>query len=158
MRNYFLLYTTLLLIVFSGCGEQPVYSSSVSVSDPWLYDQPMTYTIDIEDNTAQYDLLYDLDYSTDFGFQNLYVNIATAFPNGKTTEDILSLNLTDGAGTFLGDCSSSNCSVEILLQENFKFESVGTHTIKVFQNGREEKLNGIYGATLKLFKRKTAKK
>lgn len=157
MRNTFLLYLGLLLVALSGCGERPIYSATDSVSEPWTYDQPLSYTFDIEDNSTFYDLLFDLEYGTDFGYQNLYVKIVTEFPNGKSSKDIVSLNLTDGAGTFLGNCSSSSCEVEILLQEKFKFESVGKHTISVFQNSRETQLDGVKGATMKLFQRNNKK-
>jgi len=145
------------LVALSGCGEQPIYSATDSVSESWTYDQPLSYTFDIEDNSTFYDLLFDLEYSTEFGYQNLYVKIVTEFPNGKSSKDIVSLNLTDGAGTFLGNCSSSSCEVEILLQEKFKFESVGKHTISVFQNSREPQLDGVKGATMKLFQRNNKK-
>jgi gliding motility-associated lipoprotein GldH len=99
-------------------------------------------------------MVLSMTYGLDFDYQNIYVKIETHYPSGELTEDILSLNLTDGMGIFLGDCNSSKCEIDILLQEKFKFKEKGEYTITIIQNGREENLEEIYGAELQLFKNK----
>lgn len=140
------------IISFIGCGDSPVYSKYLSVEEPWKHESPLQYEIDIKSETEYYNLVLALSYGTDFGYQNLYVKITTEYPNKSTAEDIVSFNLTDGSGSFLGDCNSSKCVADIFLQENFRFQSSGKHIIRIYQNSRDPELEGIIGAEMKLLK------
>lgn len=143
------LFVTLCMM---GCKEQPTFSKSISIDGTWSYSNELVFPFQISDTETYYDLILGLTYGSDFGYQNIYVKITTKYPDGNEVEDILSLNLTDGAGTFLGNCSSSKCDIDILLQEKFKFRSSGDYTITIIQNGREEHLDKVFAAELKLYK------
>jgi len=150
--NYVVLF--FVLSFMTSCGDGSTYSERQSISqEVWTYDAPMVFSFDIASSDILNDLILSLEYSTDFGYQNLYVKIITEYPSQGSTEDIVSLNLTDGRGSFNGDCSGSKCTTDILLQENFRFKETGNHTIKIYQNSRESELKSISGGTLKLFEK-----
>ena len=151
MRLVHFLSIALLFILIIGCNERPLFSKKIDIEGTWNYDNKLTFPIEVDNLELEYDLILSLTYGTDFGYQNIYVKILTQYPSGNETEDILSLNLTDGAGIFLGDCNSSKCEIDILLQEKFKFKENGDHVITIVQNGREENLESVYGAEIKLF-------
>ena len=149
MKSFLFCLSVLLLI---GCGEGPLFSKKVSIPEGgWTYESPLTYNFDINSSESQHDLFLSLTYSQSFGYQNVYVKIITEYPTLETVEDIVSLNITNSSGTFLGDCNSSECKIDILLQEKFKFKETGNHIIKIYQHSRENELTGIYAAELKLF-------
>lgn len=154
MKHLNFIVCILMVVIFIGCGEKPIYSKKINTEGSWTYANELSYPIAITDINLNYDLILSLTYGIDFSYQNLYVKIFTHYPSGKIDEDILSLNLTDGNGLFLGNCNSSKCTVDLLLQENFKFNEAGDYTIKISQNGREDKLENIYGLALKLFEAK----
>ena len=151
MRFMYIVVFSLFTLLMSSCGEKPVFSKNIDIGGSWSYSNELQFPIDIDQLDQSYDLIFSLTYGTDFGYQNIYVKIITQYPSGKKEEDILSLNLTDGSGLFLGDCSSSKCEIDLLLQERFKFNEKGQHVITIIQNGRKDNLEGVFGAELKLF-------
>lgn len=154
MNKTYIFLFAFLVIGLTSCSDRPVISISQSINGDWNYDSPLIYSLDIQSDDTVYDLILELTYSTDFNYQNIYVNIETQYPNGEKVDDVISINLTDGAGTFLGNCNNKECDIEILLQEKFKFKDIGTHIISISQHSRKENIPGISEGKLKLFKRK----
>ena len=150
-----LILSFFLFTMLTSCGDRPDYSKFIAINGDWTFDNPLVYSFDIDSPEEVYDLFLRLKYSTDFGYQNIYVKITTEYPAGEPTEDVVSLNLTDGSGSFLGDCNSSSCEIDILLQEKFKFKQPGSHKITISQNGREANLSGVQSGELKLYKHKS---
>lgn len=144
----------LILFALIGCGEKPIISVDAEVDDQWPYEKSMDFDFSIANIDASYDMFLSLEYAPDFGYQNLYVNIETNYPKGSKTEDVVSLNLTDGMGSFLGGCNSTRCVTDILLRENFKLQEKGDYQLKIYQHSREKNLEGVIGGKLKIFKRK----
>lgn len=144
----FILFTLLVI----SCGDSPKYSKDISIPDgKWTYENPLIYDFEVESTEVLNDLFLSIKYGTDFGYENIYVKIVTEYPTKETTEDVLSLNLTNGSGSFLGDCNSSTCTTDILLQERFRFEEKGKHTIKIYQHGRDAILEPVFGGELRIF-------
>jgi len=151
MRFLNIVLFSFFFVLFIGCGEKPIFAEKNDLGGSWNYDDKLSFQIEINKLDLSYDLVLSLTYGQDFGYQNIYVKIITQYPNGKEDEDILSLNLTNGQGIFLGDCSSSKCEIDLLLQEKFKFNQEGKHVITILQNGRVENLEDVYAVELKLF-------
>lgn len=152
MRFLNVIIAALLVISLIGCGESPVFAKKIKLDGKWSYNEKLVFPVDVENLDHTYDLILSVTYGTDFGYQNIYVKITTQYPSGKEDEDILSLNLTNGSGIFLGDCNSSECEIDLLLQEKFKFNEEGQHVIIIEQNGRTENLENVFAAELKLYR------
>lgn len=137
-----------------GCGNGAKYSKNQSITNGlWKHDNPLTYDFEVESTETLNDLFLSLKYGTNFGYQNIYVKIVTDYPTKESVKDIVALNLTNGSGTFLGNCNSSTCTTDILLQENFRFKEKGKHTIRIFQHSRNAELQSVFGGELKLFEK-----
>ena len=132
-----------------SCGPEVIYEEKIKVTDPWSYDEDMVYIFDVIDTTQKYNLIYELTHSKEFKYQNLYVQISTTYPNGRKVEDQVSLQIANKKGEFYGKCFT-NCSLDIGLQEKFRFKDLGKHTIAISQYSRIEKLQGIKSGTLVL--------
>ena len=152
MRILKVIFCSALIVIFAGCGEKPVFAKKIDVDGKWAYSNELKFPFEIDELEDTYDLILSLTYGTDFGYQNIYVKIITEYPNGDKDEDVLSLNLTNGMGLFLGDCNSTECEIDLLLQERFKFNQKGKYNITIIQNGREDNLENIFAAELKLYK------
>lgn len=145
---------TLFCLGIIGCGHSPKYSKKQTITNgQWEYEDPLIYDFDIESAEVLHDLFFSIKFGTDFGYQNLYIKIITEYPTKESIEDVVSLNLTNGAGSFLGDCNSSSCTTDILLQESFRFMETGKHTIKIYQHSRDAILESVLSGELKLFEK-----
>lgn len=146
-------YLILALVLFSSCGPSAFFSESITIPETgWSYDNPLSVTFDVPDTTGVYDLYLTLNHSEDYRNENLYVKIATLFPNRDTINDIVSIQLIDDEGYWLGE-GSSTLSQETLLQTDFKFLDAGTYTIEIRQHSREAELKGIGEVGIALFRK-----
>lgn len=135
-----------------ACSEQGIVFSEEKLfsEDTWSYAEPIVFKIPVNDTTTRYQLLMDVSYSTDFDFQNLYVNVTTSFPDKKKIDDVLSLELADDRGIWNGKCSATECTAPILLRNDFRFQQTGIHTISFDQHSRKDNLKGLKAFRLKL--------
>jgi len=152
--RYLLFVSILILLV--GCGPEILYEQSHEVGEEWTYDETMDFDVDIKDTAQLYNLEFILDHKVGFAYQNIYVNITTTYPGGKKIADEVSLQLANKRGEFVGKCGGEECSITIVLQEKFKFQKLGKHTISIAQHSRKSVLDGISKGVLKLIKYKSA--
>jgi len=146
--------TALILLTLLGCGPKEVFEKEVDLGEDWSYDEVMSFEIDVTDTTQLYDLHFELSHSSYFTYQNLYVLISTTYPDGTEIKDQVSLQLADKLGEFNGNCSGEKCMVNIVLQENFRFQNKGMHIIAIAQHSRKEVLKEIFAGKLKLIEAK----
>lgn len=109
----------------------------------WSYSEPASFSFDINDVSNKYNLYLDIDHSTDFPFENLYVRIHTKFPDQTSVSDTLSIQMIGNLGNWIGNCNGSNCDLKVFLQEQIKFKAAGAYTIQIEQFTRSEQLNGV---------------
>jgi gliding motility-associated lipoprotein GldH len=146
------------LFVLSCTERGLVFSEErVILEDNWSYAQPISFDIPVSDTTTLYQLLLDVKYSTDFDYENLYVNVTTTFPDKSEVTDVLSLELADDRGVWNGKCSSTECVAPILLRNDFRFKQLGKYSINFDQYSRENNLSGLKAFELKLLEAKTSK-
>ncbi len=140
-------------IFFSSCGPSAYFSERITIPETgWTYDNALSVAFDVPDTTGVYDLYLTLDYSEAYSNENLYVKIATVFPNQDTIHDIVSIQLIHDDGYWLGK-GSTTLSQETLLQTDFKFLDAGSYTIEIAQHSRETQLEGIKEVGLSLIQK-----
>ncbi len=136
-----LLLFTLFLV---SCGPDYAFREKKNIQgDSWTYTDSLTFQPVIEDTLALYALYLDVEHTTNFPFQNLYVLIHTGFPDGRRLSEQVSLELADRAGNWYGRCSGERCQLRIPLQETAFFQQPGPYTITIEQNTRRDPLPGV---------------
>ena len=149
MRFLFLLLTSGLLL--TSCGPDVVYDQAQpTANDGWAYADSLIFEFVIADTTRRYDMELALDHATDFATQNLYVELATEFPDGRRTVQPVSLELANNYGDWFGDCGAERCDFSVVLQPAARFDEVGAHRLVVKQFSRAERLRGVAGVGLRL--------
>lgn len=153
MKINFAALSLFLALLLSACGPNYVYQHKTTLSnDTWTYQEVQQHTVEIKDLKHLYNLIIGVKHSPDFAFQNLYVKIKTIFPKGETREQIVSLNLSDGSGTWFGSCSGQTCSLDLPIQQNAIFETPGKYQFIIEQYMRTEKVTGVKGLSFKVEK------
>jgi gliding motility-associated lipoprotein GldH len=127
-----------------SCGEQHFYAEQRSIDRAeWHYVDTLSYQVEIKDTIARYDIGMKIIHGTEFSFQNLYIKIITVFPDGETVSQTLPIDLADHTGIWYGDCGNRECSVEVRLQSNARFDRLGNHLFKVIQYMREDPIREV---------------
>lgn len=141
------------MFCFISCQEKPLFDASLNFEDgKWSSENVLTLDFEIEEPEEKYDLNLFVGHTTEFEFQNIYLNITTIFPNKNEVEKSIPVDLANKRGKWNGNCNSKKCKLQVYLQEGFKFKEKGKYTIKVEQHSRIEKLEGINFLNLGLFK------
>lgn len=150
--NFFKAITPIFIgILLIGCGPNYIFEEEKTIPDgAWAYSDTLTFDFNIVDTTKVYNLYLEVDHSTDYRFQNLYVKIKTKFPKGNQIEQTVSLELANKFGLWLGDCGSENCEITIPIQEQVYFQESGEYRIILEQFMRENPLKELNGFGVKI--------
>lgn len=148
----YLLYPFPLIFLLGSCGPSVLYQKSIEIpGENWLYADTLDYHFTVEDTTQIYNLYLTLWHNRDFPFQNAYVMVYTAFPDGQRISERLSLQMMDPeTSTWLGDCGKESCRLELALQEGAFFEQAGEYSITLEQHSRRNPLPGVEKVELKI--------
>ncbi len=148
----FAIILSIFFLIFVSCKDTDyIYQQKKSVSyKGWVYADSLQFNFDIKDTSKIYSLLMDIKHTTEFPYQNIYLNISTSFPSGKFLQQKLSSELADKTGKWYGKCSGKECIAPINLQGKAKFNELGKHKITIAQFSRDSALLGISAIELKL--------
>ena len=136
---------------FFSCGDSYLFEKTHAIEKgEWTYENTLDYTFEITDTTKIYNLLLEVEHSTDYAYQNCYFKIYTQFPSGEKTDQLLSIDLADGIGRWQGDCGSTSCTILLDIQKQAFFNALGSHTITLEQHMRKNPLKGIEQLAIKL--------
>jgi len=95
-------------------------------------------------------MILTVDHTDQFPYQNLYVEALTTFPSDTSIKQLLSLEMANEAGFWLGECQGSNCQLSIPIQSNVHFQEKGSYTLNLEQYTRRDSLIGLKGIGLSI--------
>ncbi len=145
------LFYFLVFVIFLGCKKNYLFEDSYVIeSGEWTYQDTVDFKFEIKDTTKIYNLFLDFEHSTDYEFQNLYINIYTYFPSGKRIKELVSFELANKGGVWFGDCDAEQCKLEVPIQQNAFFSLPGNYVMTVEQYMRKSPLHGIRSIALKI--------
>ncbi len=140
-----------LSMMLAGCDRDRVYSGNHRFPDQgWCHGDTVSFGFSIADTSARYNMYLDLDHTTAYPFQNLYVRIHSAFPDGKVLTEQHSLELQEKTGEWLGGCNGTACAARIVLRERMYFDKPGEYRLSFEQYTRTDCLAGIEKLSLVL--------
>lgn len=147
----FISCTVGLIFFFSSCGPNYIYEKQFQIAnDGWTYNDSLQFEVNIEDTLQLYNLYLDIDHTTAFPNQNLYIRIHTQFPNGKREGKPVSVDLANKMGTWNGKCSGEDCQLRVFLQQDAFFDMPGLYQFTVAQHTRLDTVPAIKSLSLKV--------
>ena len=136
-----------------SCSDNTIYKTKQEINgEYWTYEDAISFSLEAPDTINWYELGLDVEHSSEFSFQNLYLNIDTGFPSDTILTDLINLDLAKKSGEWNGRCSSSSCTNPFILKQRFKFEELGNYSFSFKQASRQDSLQGIQNLSLKLKK------
>ena len=76
------------LVIFS-CDSNRVFDEYQSLPNQWNKDSIITFNVTPPDSINAYNVFLNLRNSNDYKYSNLFLIVATKFPNGKVITDTL---------------------------------------------------------------------
>ena len=147
----------ILPILFLACNGYQ-YDEQRKIKDAdWAYKDLLEFNFEISDTMSLYNIYLEVTHDAAYTAQNLYAKVFVTFPNAKERADIVSLELADGRGEWIGNCSSKKCTRRIPFMPNAAFDQIGKYKLKFEQFTRLEKVKGIESLRLIVEKLKDKK-
>lgn len=150
----FLLIITLFAMLFCCCNRKEYYGEVTMLPDEkWSIDNPLYFTVNIEDSMQYFNMYILLRNTTDFETQNFYVFMKTKYPDGHSEQDTLGFILCDKFGKWSGKGNGRLKDNKFLFQPKVRFPYCGEYTFTVTQGMRDDVVEGIesFGIVLEKF-------
>jgi len=140
-----------MAFLFPACGEDFFFEKTYDIPNAeWTHKDSLIFEVDIQDTLKTYNLLLDIEHSTDYAFQNNYVFVHTYLPNGEHLGKQLNIDFAEKSGKWNGKCSGEQCKLRAIIQQNAYFNQIGTHRFTIEQFMRIDPLPGIRKVSLRL--------
>ncbi len=139
--------------LITSCDRTKFYDESLSLqNDKWPKDEAMSFKINIEDTVSTYRFFINVRNTTSYRYKNIYFFLTTEFPNGGMSRDTIDCLLAAKNGEWFGKGTGLYRDNRIPIRSNIRFPKAGTFTLSLNQAMREEVLEGISEAGVRLEK------
>lgn len=143
-----------MLLMLISCGSEVIYDQEIKIDNEWKYVDSLEFSYNITDTIPSYDIMLTVEHSPDFGYENLYVNATTQFPDGNRNTHPFSLQFVGEDGHWAGKCSKNVCKVTLPISVGVYFPQIGNYKIVIEQFSRIDSLQGVSSMNLKITKAK----
>ena len=145
----------------SACDPNRVYEKNTDLKSPagdayvWDVQQRPSFTFDIADTTARYDVYFNVRNAADYGFYNLYLKHTLAGPDGRPAGPALLHQLVlmnPKTGEPLGAGAGDIFDHQFLALPRQHFAKPGTYKLTLEQYMRQNRLPGIMAVGVRVAK------
>jgi gliding motility-associated lipoprotein GldH len=153
IKTLFLFMSFLMLGLISCQDSVTVVDKNIELEKRnWSYSEKIRIPVKIEATEIPYNLYLNLRHSADYKYSNIFILIHIIGPDGKkiTERREFKLALTDGE--WLGSGSGNMYSYQINFKENYKFPVKGTYIFELEQNMRDNPLDHVSDAGIRVEK------
>jgi gliding motility-associated lipoprotein GldH len=145
-------FSLIFAVMLVSCNDQQAIIDTNIELDKfnWSYSEKVKIPFTIEQVEKSYNLFLNLRHTSDYRYSNIFLLIQIIDPNGKKTTERKEFKLALPDGEWLGSGSGNLYSYQILFKENFKFTLKGKYTIELEQNMRDNPLDYITDAGIRV--------
>ncbi len=141
------------IVLISSCDRTKFYDESLSLqNDQWPKDQAMSFKVIIEDTLSTYRFFINVRNSNSYKYKNIYFFLSTEFPGGGMSRDTIDCLLAAKNGEWFGKGTGRYRDNRIPIRSNIRFPRAGSYTLSLNQAMREDVLEGISEAGVRLEK------
>ena len=154
MKYFKTSFLVLLLLALISCQDTvTVVDTNVELKKRnWSYAEKIKVPVKIESADIPYNLYFNLRHTADYKYSNIFVLIHIIDPNGKKTTERKEFKLALADGEWLGSGSGNKYSLQLQFKSNYKFPKTGTYVFELEQNMRDNPLNYISDAGIRVEK------
>jgi gliding motility-associated lipoprotein GldH len=153
-RKQLLLFVILFGSAFSSCQDtQTIVDDNFEIAGHnWSYTEKVQIPVMIENPDLLYNSYVNLRLISSYKYSNIFLLINITGPDGKKTTERKEFRLALPDGEWLGSGSGNLYSYQMPLKENFKFPLKGKYVIELEQNMRDNPLDHISDAGIRVEK------
>ena len=118
----------------------------------WSYTEKLQIPVEIKSAGIPYNLYFNLRHTSSYKYSNIFILIHTTGPDRKRITERREFKLALPDGEWLGSGSGDLYSYQLLFKENHRFPAAGTYTFELEQNMRDNPLDGVSDAGIRIEK------
>lgn len=144
----------LCLAGLSACQDtQTIVDQNLEIAGRnWSYTEKVQVPVTIEDADIPYNLYVNLRHTSNYKYSNIFLLIHITSPDGKRTTERKEFRLALPDGEWIGSGSGNMYSYQMPFKENYRFNLKGKHVIEIEQNMRDNPLDHISDAGVRVEK------
>ena len=137
-----------------GCQRNRTFEHNVSIpGGAWEQAHPVELSVNIPDTTSSYNLFLTVRHTTDYPFENLWLNITTTYPSGNSGTLRKQVYLGNNKDRrWNGECIRDICLAQIPIVEGLHFSEIGEYRFKLQHIMRTDPLPDILDVGLRIEK------
>jgi gliding motility-associated lipoprotein GldH len=152
-RNIFFLSLAFMVFYLGACDSKRFYEENKSIENGvWLNTNYKSFSVNIADTLARYDLYLNVRNDGVYPYSNLYLFIHTTLPGNKTATDTVECQLADPDGKWRGSGIGSLKFNRFLFQRGMAFPRKGLYRFDLEQAMRVKELKGIRDVGIRIEK------
>ena len=141
--KYLLIYSILTLTAFSCNHVYKEYNKESFPTYVWKQGQEISFNPTIADINKRYKLTLGIRHLYGFKLNGIKEPVRSAAPSGKETTKDYELKIKDSEGKYISSCGGDLCDLEVMVDENIKFEEVGEYKYSVTHNVQTDRIPGV---------------
>ena len=154
----FIILSAICFFLLAGCTTIDLYEKNVSIpKHRWASSFKPEFTFTIRDTTVPYQLFLVMRHNEKYKYKNIYINLYTRYPGADSTQRIrFDLPLATDEKGWLGSGMDDIYEHRIPLtpqEQNLYFRRPGTYTFIIEQIMREDPLENVLNAGLRIEKK-----
>jgi gliding motility-associated lipoprotein GldH len=152
-----LIYCTTLFFIsvsLSSCGKLDTYEKNITIPQyKWTSSFQPEFTFEITDTTSLYRSYFLLRHTHAYAYKNIWVELSSRQPGDSTFQVAkFELNLQKADGQWLGSGFSDIWEIRYPLFSDLRFRKIGTYTLRMKQIMRDDPLENIMSAGIRIEK------
>lgn len=136
-----------------ACGTLDVYEKTVAFPEhQWKNTEKPSFSFAIEDTVSAYHIFVILRHEDAYHFNNIWLNITTQAPKDTAKTQLVNITLADNAKGWLGTGMDDVFDHRARITRSPVKLKKGTYTFTLQQNMREEPLQFVMNAGIRVEK------
>jgi gliding motility-associated lipoprotein GldH len=133
-------------------SQTVVDKNSAITGRNWSYTEKIQVPVVIDNADLAYNLYVNLRHTASYKYSNIFLLIHITGPDGKKTTERKEFKLALPDGEWLGSGSGNLYSYQMPFKENYRFPVRGKYVIEVEQNMRDNPLDYVSDAGVRVEK------
>lgn len=141
-------------ILFSCSVQDEINVFEEIPNQKWEYSFAPKANISVLDKQKSFEIYLNFKHNHVYPYSNLFYILELKKDKMLISSERFELNLAEPDGKWTGKGSGSQYTHEQLIKGNFQFPDTGVYTLEVTQNMRENPLNGVVAAGIRITENK----
>jgi gliding motility-associated lipoprotein GldH len=141
----------LVLLLVISCDKARILDENKDIQgQAWHYKNKLSFDVNIDDTNKTYNVYLNLRVGNDYKYSNFFVMVHQTTPSKTKSNERKEIILVDESGNWLGKGLGDLYDYQMPIYPQTRFKEKGIYRFELEQNMREDTLNHIYSAGLRI--------